>query len=134
MLCNGIPPKDPLNRAYAAHPYHANHSSLGQPALTGTPHWLAALGTPAAHLPDGLVSAQSIPTALAPEARAIVERAAQYGAQYVFFQAAAMERAAAVALVFIDDSGDDAAFAALHRRPICPAVDTCRRRRWARMV
>ena len=47
----------------------------------------------------------------------VLEKAAQYGADYVFFRAtAATQTAVAEALVFVDDGLDDDAFAEKHRR------------------
>lgn len=47
----------------------------------------------------------------------VLEKAAQYGADYVFFRAASQTRTVvAEALVFVDDTLDDDAFADLHRR------------------
>jgi hypothetical protein len=52
-----------------------------------------------------------------PEQVTVLEKAAQYGADYVFFRAAAATQApVAEALVFVDDGLDDDAFAEKHRR------------------
>jgi hypothetical protein len=85
--------------------------------------WLRALAKPSApagggSLVPGLIAAVGADRSdLAPEQIAVLERAAAYGADYVFFRAATeAQPAAAEALIFIDDPLSDDAFAELHRR------------------
>ncbi len=77
--------------------------------------WWAALGDPDAGTPTGLVDVRSADPELPPEQRALLERAAGYGARYVFFQRGSL-RVEPVALVFVDDGLSDADFAKLHKR------------------
>ena len=81
--------------------------------------WLADLARPGGRAPgEGLVAvADAAEPDAEPARRLVLEKAALYGADYVFFRAAtATQAASAVALIFVDDDRSDAEFADLHRR------------------
>jgi hypothetical protein len=81
--------------------------------------WLRDLAKPGAGAPaDGLVTvAGGAWRGGDPAAVGVLEKAAHYGADYVFFRAAsATQPVSAEALVYVDDGQSDEAFAALHRR------------------
>ena len=81
--------------------------------------WLADLARPGAQEPDdGLVAvAGAAERDTEPARHLVLEKAALYGADYVFFRAAtATQGVSAVALIYVDDTRSDAEFADLHRR------------------
>ena len=81
--------------------------------------WLADLTGSGAQEPgEGLVAVAGHEDRDAdPAQRLVLEKAAMYGADYVFFRAAtAIQGVSAVALVFVDDARSDSEFADLHRR------------------
>lgn len=80
------------------------------------PHWLRSLGTPDFGPPAGLVRTDSDSEDLTPSQRIILERAAGYGARYVFFQLSGTLHIEPVALVFVEDGLTKPEFAELHRR------------------
>jgi len=85
--------------------------------MPGSLHWLQALTTGAAAGISGLVSLTGDDWRQAgPGQHEVLERAAQYGAAFVFFREMEGRPPAAQALVYVDDALTDAAFAELHRR------------------
>ena len=82
-------------------------------------HWLLDLGnvSPGAAV-DGLVPVKGYQRARRPpEEVAIMEKARDYGAYAVFFEAGRNDRPSiAQAFIFVSDGPDDAAFAVLHQR------------------
>ena len=80
--------------------------------------WLRSLAKPGEVAPiDGLVAVAGAAWPADPSQTPILEKAALYGADYVFFRAAtATQPATAEALVYVDDEHSDEEFAALHRR------------------
>ena len=80
-------------------------------------HWLQALTPGAAVRIDGLVPLAGDRWRQAgPGQYEVLERACQYGADFVFFRELDGRPPAAQALVYVDDMLTDAAFAELHRR------------------
>ena len=85
--------------------------------MPGPQHWLQALTRGAAPGVDGLVSLAGDAWRQAEPARyEVLERAAGYGADYVFFREVDGRAPVATALVYVDDTRTDEAFAELHRR------------------
>ncbi len=84
--------------------------------------WLHALAKPAgaansAPVPGLMPVVGDVPGDTDPSQVLVLERAAEYGADYVFFRASSpTQLPVPEALVFLDDGLDDAEFAALHRR------------------
>lgn len=80
--------------------------------------WLRSLEVSGTAPPvEGLVAVAGAWPTGDPAQTLVLERAAQYGADFVLFRAAsATQPAAAEALVYVDDDRSDEEFAALHRR------------------
>jgi SAM-dependent methyltransferase len=85
--------------------------------MPGTPHWLQALTPGAVSGVDGLIALAGDGWRRAEPGRyEVLERAAEYGADFVFFREVDGRPPAAQALVYVDDARSDEAFAELHRR------------------
>ena len=85
--------------------------------MPGSPHWLQALTPGAVAGISGLVSLSGDHWRRAgPGQYEVLERAAQYGAAFVFFREQEGRPPVAQALVYVDDALTDTAFAELHRR------------------
>ncbi|MBK9757994.1 MAG: N-6 DNA methylase [Nannocystis sp.] len=85
--------------------------------MPGPRHWLQALTPGATASIDGLVALKGDEWRQArPGQYEVLERAAQYGADFVYFRELDGRPPVAQALVYVDDALTDEAFAALHRR------------------
>jgi len=85
--------------------------------MPGPQHWLQALTPGAVPSVNGLVSLTGDAWRRAEPGRyEVLERAAEYGADYVFFREVDGRAPVATALVYVDDARTDEVFAELHRR------------------